>query len=319
MDDVKSTGAYGEPVSPVPEPQIEETTFSDLIVGMTFFYQGKLYVKETDDVKDSATELASKEKVGFQPEWMIMPRPDIMLAMPVVIGERGEPKIMLPGGKELVPDHPIHPPGMTPDMFLRPMVGSYWDTEIVPDTKYLEEKKIAINEITFFQRVVSQCHAYDIKAKGALETNLSLCHELPMPCRFQLFGFSARIMTDCEEDRKKILERGLYQFIFAGMRIYFERPLDELPATMDTKKDWEEFIERQEGGKPAVSESVKKATEYFANMENPPLRFVIEKGFALQIMPRETFAIKILWKDGLRLTAPAKIRVGMWGVRWNAI
>ncbi len=214
---------------------------------------------------------------------------------------------------------------------LYPLVGSLWDTEVIPGVEKLAEAdKQSIDRLGFFERPISSRFAWSLGVKSEADTNLTKAACLPMPTQFWVMAFSFKIINKHEmiEDDVRLIGRGLFRFIFSAERVYFERPIDEMPDGMDPSKDWQNYCERNdEDWTPALYKpgyhheplprSLIRAAEYFSKIESPPARAVMDGGHAYSLMPGEQFRIQLRWPDGLRLSRPARVRATMWGVKFS--
>jgi len=194
--------------------------------------------------------------------------------------------------------------------YLRPLIGASWDTEIAVDRR---------PQLDFFHRPLAQGFQHVAGCKSKLDTNMTMAATLPTPCQLALFGISLKILEAGDEKDRAAIKTGLLEFIFCGNRVYFQRPIDEVPDTMDAKQDWHDLLDRQTGEKPKLAECFKKAAEYFAKMENPPLRTLLDGGYALTILPQECFSVRLSWPNGLTLSNPVKIRTSLWGIHYTPV
>lgn len=202
---------------------------------------------------------------------------------------------------------------MTPT-WLKPMIGALFDTEVIPDAERLEQ---GVNELKMFVRPVGEHSAYDTRPKDHCDTNMCNAATLPTPIQFAVCGFSLRAEDMDPEDRRQF-DAGIFQFRFCGDRIYFDTPIGDMPMTMDTKKDWTFFSERMSDPK-AIESMLASAVRYFKEKDAPPLRVVVEGGFAIMILPSEAFYVKLIWDKGLRLKKNATVRAGIWGIRYTPV
>jgi hypothetical protein len=134
-------------------------------------------------------------------------------------------------------------------------------------------------------------------------------------------GFSFKILDRLTLPGADVhnIRQGLFTFIFSGERMYFQRPIDEMPEGMDESKDWQAFCERQDGKAPSLKEAMAAAAAYFSDLEKPPARALNDGTMALTLMPGEQFRIQLKWPDGLRLIKPARVRATIWGVNLQCV
>jgi hypothetical protein len=223
------------------------------------------------------------------------------------------------------------PTDKPPDLpvYLKPLVGSIWDTEVIPGAEKLSEAgKQSIDRIGFFERPQTHRFAWSLGVKDQADTNMCQAACLPNPSQFWITAFSFK-MLDRDAmlpDDIHMIGSGLFQFIFSGDRTYFERPIDEMAEGMDPSKDWLEFCDQQissdvvSGVFPEyITQALARSAEYFAKLENPPVRVLLDGGHALALRSQEMFRIRLLWPSGLRLARPARVRATMWGIRFQPI
>jgi hypothetical protein len=221
-----------------------------------------------------------------------------------------EPTVPDENGKPVVPSHSIGP------TYLRPTVGALWDTDTAVDRRS--------EGLQFFQRALSMPFQYVAGSKSRVDTNMCMVASLPMPCQFLLFGISLKVLDSGPAKDVAAVKSGLLEFVFCGNRVYFERPIDEIPDTMDAKQDWLDLADRASGEKPSVDECYKRAIKYFANIQAPPLRTLLEggkssPGYAITILPQECFGVRLSWPNGLALSQPTRIRTSLWGVYYQPV
>lgn len=206
--------------------------------------------------------------------------------------------------------------------YLRPLVGSLWDTEVLPGIEKLDEAgKRSIDRIGFFERPMSSRFAWSLGVKSDVDTNLAQSYTIPIPNHFWIMGFSFKILDRDVMPGADVhnIRDGLFAFIFSGDRMYFQRPINEMSEGMDESKDWKDYCDRQDGKAPSIEESLKKAAAYFADLEKPPARALVDGGLALTLLPGEAFRVQLKWPDGLRLIKPARVRATIWGVNLQCV
>jgi len=206
--------------------------------------------------------------------------------------------------------------------YLRPLVGSLWDTEVIPGVEKLDEAgKKSIDRIGLFERPMDSRFAWSLGVKSEADTNLTQAGELPRPNSFWIMGFSFKILDRAVAPGADVhnIRQGLFTFIFSGQRMYFQRPIDEMPEGMDESKDWKDYCKRQDGKAPSLKEAMAAAAAYFSDLEKPPARALNDGGFALTLMPGEQFHIQLKWPGGLRLLKPARVRATIWGVNLQCV
>lgn len=191
---------------------------------------------------------------------------DADLAMPIMVNEKGA--AVLPGGVEIAPPQP---------QYLRPQVGSFWDTEIIPDAEAIDAEGLALTELQMFTRPIDKEFRWKRTLKTADETNMVLCASIPKPTQFMVCGFSLKLDDEgLPEDERKAIRSGRFQFRAAGDRVQFEERIADIAETRDAKKDWEMLVSQMRKNHPDCGLAMRNAAEYFAKMDNPPLRSMLE-------------------------------------------
>ena len=176
--------------------------------------------------------------------------------------------------------------------YLRPLQQPLYDTEIFDYTS-------PPNQITFFQRPISQSTQSLNQTKYTSETNLNQSAMLDYPREFSILGFT--ISFDSIIGLKlqaNILRRAWYTFTFSGNRPYLQIPIDRIPAGMGL----EGAVAMN--GSSTTSDSGPNITCFKNGLGHVANYYKFNLGrSALKIKPGEAFNGSINWPVALTSTA----------------
>jgi hypothetical protein len=101
---------------------------------------------------------------------------------------------------------------------LRDVPEPLWDAEIITSD---------CPAVNFFRRQIGQCmNVYRAGTKGFLETNMCQPGQLDNPIEFLATGFNLFFERGTDsKDIDEILNKGAFEFTFAGNRVYLRMPL----------------------------------------------------------------------------------------------
>ncbi len=177
--------------------------------------------------------------------------------------------------------------------YLRPLQQPLYDTEIFDYTT-------PPNQITFFQRPISQSTQSLGITKFTSETNMNQSAMLDYPREFSILGFTISFdSTIGLKLQANILRRAWYTFTFSGNRPYLQIGLDRIPAGMGLEGACAigNLSTASEGGQGIIT-SFKNGLGHVANY----YKFNLGRS-ALKIKPGEAFNGTINWPVALTTTA----------------
>jgi hypothetical protein len=199
---------------------------------------------------------------------------------------------------------------------VRPLRQPLFDTEFTGTA--------AITEIQYFQRAQGQSFANagpggSTWNKTTVDTNMTQGGFLASPAHFSLFGFNYEIQSGCTvADFQMLINSGLFEFIFAGTRVYLQIPLTQIPAGVAP-----EGFAAMDGATAATSTiHIHNGVGHVSNIYN----FTLGRA-ALKIMPNEAFKCRVSWPRGQNASGQTAVtpvvsnstRVYLRGLLFNSI
>ncbi len=110
--------------------------------------------------------------------------------------------------------------------YLRPLQQPLYDTEVYDFTA-------PPNQLTYFQRPISQSTQALNQTKQLSETNMNQSAMLDYPREFSILGFTISVDSTINLlSLATMLRRCFYVFTFSGNRPYLQIPADRIPAGM---------------------------------------------------------------------------------------
>ncbi len=177
--------------------------------------------------------------------------------------------------------------------YLRPLQQPLYDTEPF-------DYGTPPNQLTFFQRPISQTTQSLNQTKYTSETNLNQSAMLDYPREFSILGFTISLdSTIGLKLQANILRRAYYTFTFSGNRPYLQIGLDRIPAGMGLEGAAAigNLSTASEGGQGIIT-CFKNGLGHVANY----FKFNLGRS-ALKIKPGEAFNGSINWPVALTTTA----------------
>lgn len=183
--------------------------------------------------------------------------------------------------------------------YLRPLQEPLYDTEVLDFTSPAQQ-------LTYFQRPVSQSTAALAITKTAAETNLNQSSMLDYPREFSILGFN--IEFDSTIGIKSIAaayRRAFFLFTFSGRRPYLQIPFQRIPQGMGLEGFVSSTVSAgaNDSGKTG---SAKNGMGHIANY----YRFNLGRS-ALKIKPGEAFNGSINWPVVLTSQASGAAGTGL--------
>lgn len=182
--------------------------------------------------------------------------------------------------------------------YLRPLQQPLYDTEIY------DYSNGGINQITFFQRPISQSTQYLAQTKYFSETNMNQSAMLDYPREFSILGFTMSFDSIIGlKLQANLLRRAWYTFTFSGNRPYLQIGLDRIPAGMGLEgaTSMGNVSVGSEGGQGIIT-CFKNGLGHVANY----YKFNLGRS-ALKIKPGEAFNGSINWPVALGTTAQGTV------------
>lgn len=198
---------------------------------------------------------------------------------------------------------------------VRPLRQALYDSEVTGTA--------ALSEIQYFQRpqgtamALLGTSAVTIN-KIASDTNMTQGGFLATPQQFAIFGFNYEIQSGTSfADFNLIICNGLFEFIFAGTRVYLQCPLAAMPQGCAPEGTF-----AMDGATAALSTiSIHNGVGHVSNIYN----FTMGRS-ALKIMPNEAFKVRCTFARSLLTTtgtitpsATTLTRVYIRGLLFNSI
>ncbi len=172
--------------------------------------------------------------------------------------------------------------------YLRPLQQPLYDTEIINFASFP-------NQITFFQRPISQSTQQLAQTKYTSETNLNQSAMLDYPREFSILGFTISFdSTIGLKLQANLLRRAYYTFTFSGNRPYLQIGLDRIPAGMGLEGAVAMSGATANSDSGGVVSCFKNGLGHVANY----FKFNLGRS-ALKIKPGEAFNGSINWPVAL--------------------